>query len=172
MVSNTPNTQSYDFTHMYNFTDLRKPKNKLNNICKNSLMSIINDNKDFSKYKYMIHLAQLENMFSSLQAEFTIFIPSDKYIEELGENIFINMDSSTARHIIKSTMIDKKIPSELLQDSPVFYLKTKDPPNNLFITNISDNIYINNDVKIIEKDIITKNGIIHVIDKMIIPLIL
>lgn len=174
MVSIGPYSQSNNFTHMFDFTDLQTNQTKKQSIgyCPNSLMSIIHKNPDFSKFKYLVKLANLENILDSSQANFTLFIPSDNQIKHIPDEIFINMDSSTARHIVKSSMLEKKIPSELLEASPASYFITKDPPNKLFVGNISGQTYICDNINVIQKDIITDNGIIHVIDKLIQPYII
>jgi uncharacterized surface protein with fasciclin (FAS1) repeats len=79
------------------------------------------------------------------------------------------MDVSFARHIIKTSMLNKKIPSELLEDSPFSFFNTNDPFNKLLISNINGETFINNNIKIIQKDIIATNGIIHIIDNLILP---
>ena len=66
-------------------------------------------------------------------------------------------------------MLDRKIPSELLEDSPASYFMTKDPPNRLFVSNISGRTYINNNVNVIHKDMMFANGIIHVVDALLWP---
>ena len=168
MVSIGPNSQSYNFTHMFSIPDLRGHLPKQKN-CPNSLMSTISNHPDFSKFHYMVKLGKLEGILNSPQADFTLFVPSDRAIAGLNEAVFMNMDDGVARHIIKSSMLNRRIPSELLEDSPASYFITKDPPNRLFITNMSGRTYINNDINIIHKDMITSNGIIHVIDKLIWP---
>lgn len=174
MVSIGPSTQSNNFTHMFDIPDLHScpslPSDK--QYCPNSIMDIINTNTDFTKFYYMVKLAKLEGVLNNKQANFTLFVPSDKAIAKLGESMFINMDSATARHIVKSSTLDKRITSELLQDSKASYFVTKDPVNKLFISNNYDNIYINNDIQVIQKDILLSNGIIHVIDGLINPIII
>lgn len=168
MVSCGPYTQSHNFSHMFDMVDLRGSRAKTE-ACPNSLMSIINKNQDFTKFKYMVKLARMETVLESPQADFTLFVPSDHAIEGLGDAIFLNMDDAVARHIVKSSMLDRKITSDLLEDSPSSYFITKDPPNRLFISNISGKTYINNDINVIQKDMITANGLIHVVDKLIWP---
>ena len=84
----------------------------------------------------------------------------------------MNMDQSTARNIIKSSMLNRRITSDLLEDSPAAYFLTTHPPNRLFVTNISGHTHINNDTNVINKNIQAINGIIHVVDKMLWPLII
>lgn len=168
MVSNCPATQSYNFTHMWDFTDLRGPTPK-GEYCPNSLMEIINKNPDFTKFSYMVKLANLEAILSEAQADFTLFIPSDNAIKDVSDSVFMNMDDATARHIVKSSMLDHKLSADVIKDSPASYFMTKDPPNRLFITNISGNTYINNDINVIKFNVMASNGIIHVIDRMYWP---
>lgn len=168
MVSIGPNSQSYNFTHMFDLVDLRGNTSK-KHVYENSLMETLDKHPDFTKFCYIVKLAKMESILSDPQADFTLFVPSDIAINKLVKHSLVNMSSSVARHIVKTSMIDRKIPSELLEDSPATYFVTKDPPNRLFITNISGRTYINNDINIIHKDIILGNGIIHVIDKIIWP---
>jgi len=168
MVSIGPNSQSLNFTHMFDMVDLRG-NFPLQTLCKNSLMGIIVNKPEFSKFKYIVNLCKFNKILNEEQADLTIFIPNN---DAIPDNILLNMDISTAYHIIKSSMLNHKITSELLENSPSSYFITKDPLNKLFITNISGKTIINNNINIIEKDIIANNGIIHVIDKLIQPIII
>ena len=168
MVASGPYSESYNFRHMFNLGDIRGCPPKQEG-CPGSLMNLITTNPDFTKFKYMVKLARLETILNDAQANFTLFVPSDNAIAGLGDAVFMNMDDSTARHIIKSSMLDRRIPSELLEDSPASYYTTKDPPNRLFITNISGKMYINTDINVVHTDIMAINGLIHVVDKLIWP---
>jgi len=172
MTSCGPNTQSYNYTHMFDMTDLRG-KLPIKKACPNSLLSVIENTPDFSLFLYMVRLANLQEFLNLKQANFTIFIPSNKeLLKHLNQNIFTNMDSNTAWYIVRSSILNDRIPSEILEDSPASFFYTYDRPNRLYITNISGNTYINNSIKVISKDLLTNNGIIHVIDGLIVPEIL
>ena len=80
------------------------------------------------------------------------------------------MDRGTARGIIQSSTLNKKIPSELLTDSMACYFYSLYPPNRLYMNTIRGELYVNNDIRVIGKDILATNGIIHVIDKLIDPI--
>jgi uncharacterized surface protein with fasciclin (FAS1) repeats len=156
--------------------DCKQEIEKKEKECSNSLMGIISKNPDFSKFKYIVELGKLEGILNDPQADFTLFIPSDRALRSLGslgslgsngDDVFVNMDYATARHIVKGSMLDRKIPKELIQDSPASYFITKDPPNRLFVRNISGRTYIGNEINVIHFDIQASNGIIHVVDKMI-----
>jgi uncharacterized surface protein with fasciclin (FAS1) repeats len=165
MVSIGPNSQSGNLTHMFDFVDLRGQRAKAP-IEPNSLMGVINNTSKFSFFKYIIEKAMMCDILSSSQADFTIFVPDNSaFLEKDIED----MDVSLARHIVRASTLDRKISSELLEDSVVSYFTTKDPSNRLLIRNFNGDTFLNDYAKIIYKDIITSNGIIHVVDTLIIP---
>lgn len=168
MTAIGPYTQSNNFTHMFDMPDLRGQHSKQTE-CSTSLLALINNHPDFSKFRYLVKLANMDGILNSLQTTFTIFVPSDRALEGLDDAVFMNIDTSTARHIVKSSMLNHKITKELIQNSPASFFITKDPPNRLFISNISGRTYIQNDINVIHFDMQAENGIIHVIDKLIWP---
>lgn len=172
MVSVGPTTQSYDLSHMYLIPDLRSTGPVKQNIDPTSLLGIINSNTDFRKFRYILNLSGMSGRYSDPQGEFTIFVPSDSTIAQIPEEVFINMDSSTARTIVSSSTFKRRIPSELIEDYPASYFITADPINKLFITNISGRTVINDCINVIKKDIIASNGIIHVVDGLLWPIII
>ena len=172
MVSNAPNSQSYNFTHMFSMTDLRGPLPVVK-ACPDTLLSFIENNSDFSIFLYLVKLANFRERLNEKQANFTLFLPSDKeLLKRFNENVFTNMDPTTAWYIVKSSLLRDRISSEILEDSPAAYYYTDSQPNRMFITNMNGQTYINNCIRIIKKDILTKNGIIHIIDSLIIPNVL
>jgi len=172
MVSIGPNSQSNIFSHMYDIMDIRPSVKEKEKYFSKSIMENISTNIDFKKFLYIVKLAKLENLLNSQDRDFTLFVPSDKYISDISEDFFINMDYYTARQIVRSSMIENRIPAELLEDNPACYFKTKDPFNTLFVSNVSGKTYLNKKIQIIGKDIILSNGIIHLIDGLVIPIII
>lgn len=166
-----PYSASYNFTSMFNMTD-KRGQLPITKPCPGTLLDIIEKNPDFSKFRYLVKLAAQEEVLNASQANFTIFVPSDKSLKNINDNVFINMDTTTAWYIVKSCMVKNKIPSEILEDSPAAYYYTLSEGNRLFITNISGITYLNNSIEVIHKDIMCTNGIIHVINGLFIPNVL
>lgn len=168
MVSIGPYSESMNFRHMFDIPDLRGhlPHREP---CPTSLTGIIQNHPDFSRFRYMLNLANLESTYNDPQANFTLFIPSDKALSYIDNGVFTNMDKGIARHIVKSSTLRRKITSAILADSPASWLHTNDPPNRLFVTNLNGRTYINNTINVIHKDMEATNGIIHVIDDLIWP---
>jgi len=166
-----PYSASYNFTSMFNMTD-KRGQLPITKPCPGTLLDIIEKNPDFSKFRYLVKLAAQEDVLNAPQANFTIFVPSDRSLKNINDNVFINMDTTTAWYIVKSCMVKNKIPSEILEDSPAAYYYTLSEGNRLFITNISGITYLNNSIEVIHKDIMCTNGIIHVINGLFIPNVL
>ncbi len=171
MVSTGPYTEAMNFTHMFDIPDTRGPL-PIRIETPGSLSYLVANHPDFSKFRYMLRLAKLDGLYNDCQANFTIFIPSDYELRNIPDSVFINMDNATARHIVLSSTLNRKITADILEDSKAMYFLTRDPPNRLLVTNNEDRTYINRDINIIHKDMIATNGVIHVIDALIKPLII
>lgn len=171
MTAIGPYTKSYDFTHMAFIPDIRgnKPPREYRT---GSMVDILSSNPDFSKALYMLKLAKLDTIYDEPQANFTLFVPSNAAIAKIPDEVFVNMDRATARHITMSSSMLNKITGTLLEDSPASYFLTTNRQNKLFISNVNRQTYVNNCLKVIKKDIIADNGVIHVIDGLIWPAII
>ena len=169
MTSVGPYHQKTNMTFMFDKSDLRGPlPQKVE--CHNSLSNIISMNPDFSKFRYILRLSKLDGLYSDIQANFTLFVPSDDALTNIPDSVFVNMDLLTARNIIKTSTLNNRITSDILSDSPCSYFMTNNPTNRLFVTNLNGQITIDNHINIIGTDIMASNGIIHVVDGLIRPL--
>ena len=106
MVSIGPNTQSYNFT--YKFTLPVKDVNLTEKYTPGSMMYFIDKNPDFSKFKKIILVARMDTILDNLQANFTLFVPSDKSLKCVNDTLFHNMNITTARHIVKNIYVEKE----------------------------------------------------------------
>ena len=159
MTSLGPNSQPGNLTHMFDFLERSQTSHKT--LDPDSLMGIINNTDDFSFFKYIVENAMMCNILNSPESNFTLFVPHNGAF--LDKDLKY-MDISLARHIVRTSILDKRITSELLEDSGASYFATKDPPNRLFVKNVNQETFINDHAKII-----ASNGIIHIVDKLIIP---
>lgn len=165
---NAPNSSSYMNSHMYDFQDLRTVNFKPPVYCKGSIMDIISTNPNFKNFYYIMRMSKLDYIYNDPQANFTLFVASDDYLKDY-EKYITTIDKNTAVKIIKTSTLRNKIVSELLQDSPISYFVTLNTTAKLRITStIDETIYVN-DSKVIQKDIETSNGIIHVINGLLLP---
>lgn len=166
MVSNYPNSQSFDFRQMYDFPTLQT-KTKYPS---DSLMGVINENIDLSIFSKLIKKANYDIKLSSVQADFTIFVPSDNELQKTYSTEFLNnIDKGLAIQIINNSIMNRKLDQTLIQSTPLGKYPTLDRSNSLNITTINNESIINNRIKIIHFNQPASNGIIHVISDFIIP---
>lgn len=162
-----PYSESYNFTHMFNKGDLRG-KLPLSEPTKGTLLDIIYTNPEFSIFKHVVKKSQINKLLNANEADFTMFIPSNKALSHINPNFFTYMDIATARSIVRALTVSKRLSSEVLGYSNASYLYSIDKVNKLFITNIRDITNVSG-FNVIQKDILASNGIIHVIDGLPVP---
>jgi hypothetical protein len=165
-----PSPMITDMSHMYNFTDYRSPIPERGKICteKNSLYGFISDPK-YSKFKRIVDRAGYASNMNDIQAQFTLFVPSDDVLSDIPYDYFEFMDDGLARQIINASTIQRPISKKWLISSPVCYFYTKNPKMRMYITNIGGITNVNNCAKVLEYDIMCVNGIIHTVSNIVAP---
>ena len=169
MVSHGPDIQNYNFTHMYNFNDYRNLGD--NKICnnKNSIFGYIYNSPNTLKFKKIIEKANLIGQLNEIQANFTIFVVEDKYLEHFPNSFFDDMDIGLAKDIINCSLLNRKINKDILISSPISYYSTKNSQIKILVTNISNKTKLNNSIEVIKFDLNLDNGLIHFVDNLILP---
>jgi len=169
MVSLGPISEAYNYTHMYSFEDLQPVGQSKLCVNPNSLFGVIYKDKNFSKFKTIIERAGMVGQLDELEANFTLLAPEDKYLKHIPSDFFTYMDDGLARQILGASLINRKIGSKLLKSSPVAYYYTKNFDMRMYITNIRGETRVNETCKIVKFDICCDNGLLHVIDGLIVP---
>ena len=172
MVSFAPGVQPYNFTHMWSFEDLNySGKGPKPQFCleKNSVFGYIYNNRNFSRFRGIVEKAGLLAQLSELQADCTLFVPEDRNLQGIPDKFFIDLDDGLARQIVNASILNRRIGSELIKSSPCAYYYTRNPDMKMYVTNIGGKTTINEDLRITEFDRCFSNGVIHIIDGLIIP---
>jgi uncharacterized surface protein with fasciclin (FAS1) repeats len=151
---------------MSDFRDIRSDSRSIK-VNENSMLDILNKTEEFSKFRELVKHSQYESKLNDCNVATTLFVPVN---EAFPEGFIDELDRHQANtYILANTLTDRVITSELLELSPISIFPTKfTTPNYIVVKNINGSTYIN-DCKVIIKDILTKNGIIHVIEKLNIP---
>jgi uncharacterized surface protein with fasciclin (FAS1) repeats len=133
------------------------------NYPENSIMDYLE--KKHKKFAFIAKLAKLDWYLSDIMLRSTLFLPLE---ESINENILLNMDINTARRIIKYHLMTGLFPFKVINTSP--YQELQSTIKGSTITCILyNNLYVlNNDNPIIHVDINLNNGLIHIIQKMLI----
>lgn len=169
MVSVGPYTPVTDYTHMYSFVDYRSSTKPQICINKGSLYGFLKTTPGFSKFLKLVETAKMYAQINEIEADFTMFVPSDNFLQHLPPDYFDKMDDGLARQIFDASVLNRRIPKNLVVSSPVCYYTTRNPKMRMYMTNIGGRTQINNCVKVVKYDILLNNGIIHVVDGLIVP---
>jgi len=161
---------SLDYRFMYDVRDIRaSPKLPTTDI--GSIMDMIQNNPDFTMFNHLVNLADMNGIFNTQPAKFTVFVPSDSHLKTCFDiNLFLNMDKYTARKILLYSTLPKIADMNALNLSPVLELETRIPGFRIVVqTPPNKETLINNNVRILKPNIHCVNGLIHIVDYPLIP---
>jgi len=136
-----------------------------------TVVEIAAGNKDFSKLVAAVKAAGLVEALSG-DGPFTVFAPTDAAFEALGEDTLkaVLADKKKLTAILTYHVIKGNVPAKdalaLAKDG-----KSAKTLNGAEIKlSIKDgSLYLNGTAKVVKTDIVGKNGVIHVIDKVLLP---
>lgn len=139
-----------------------------------SVEDLIRKNDSFSLYTQAMELVL--GTFSKDRTSFefcngmhnTYFVPTDYAFRKLGADelhrLFTN--PTRMRQILDNHQADRILPSTLIGTRQQYEIKTK---NEIVRLSNEDGKLMVNEAEIIETDIMTTNGLIHVVDDLILP---
>jgi len=118
------------------------------------------------KFAFIAKKAKMDWYLASESLRSTLFLPTD---ESISESILLNLDINTSRRIIKYHLMSGLFPSYVLKTSPYQELFTTIKGSSITWIMYSDSeIYLNNQIPILSMDHYYNNGIIHIIQEMMI----
>lgn len=170
MVSINPGVQAYDMRHMYDFVDWRSKQKPKFRAPPNTLMGIIQNNPDFTIFENIVKKSRYEGKLSEKQADFTLFVPSDSHLrKKYSEQYLYSIEDELARRIITFSIMNRKLDKILLQSSPMSTFPTLDRSNSMLIRTVNHTTQLPNYTGIVHWNCPADNGIIHVIDNLLLP---
>jgi uncharacterized surface protein with fasciclin (FAS1) repeats len=140
----------------------------------NTVVDVAGEQEDFTILLLALEEAELVETLEDEEVEYTIFAPTDEAfeaaLEELGltqEDLLENTDLLTQillYHVVEGTVLAEDVLEldgeevETLQGDPVAVTVDED-----------DNVVLNDEVEVVDTDITADNGVIHVIDGVLLP---
>lgn len=170
MTSLIPSTQSQLMTYTYKKQD--QYIQSADTVCRQiNIADIIDNHPDLTMFKHVLAKSNMTDMFKHTyyNKKYTLFVPNNNSLSHDKMNQLTRIDTADAIHIVNSSTIEHQIPRSLIENSRYTRYKTRNLHNNLYVSHLNGNIHINGVVNIIQSDIITSNGIIHIIDDLIYP---
>jgi len=167
MVASQPYNESRNYRFMFDLPDLRGKPAQISG-CSNTVLEYLKKNShEFSGFLHIIKIAEMEDIFAQPELYRTTFVPADKYLDM---NAVKNIDQGTAKSIINFSSLQRRIGGGLLSASPAsYFISNYKPLPNLLVTNISGVTQLNGCANVVKFDISLQNGIVHVIDRPLVP---
>jgi len=131
------------------------------------IMSLANSNRDLQKFVTAIQAAGLTQ---TLQGEgpYTVFAPSDNAFAALGKNSWDDLlkleNQQKLANILSFHVVPGKMLSKDIQAGDYVSLE-----GNPLTAVVSDKDMMVNEAKVVQKDIVASNGVIHIIDRVMMP---
>lgn len=157
--------QSNDFSFLYDKPVEKKRTNT------SSILYVLENEKQYSKFLYLVDLSGMLNYFNDLNSFVTLFIPKNEDIHEDIQNI----DEFTAKNIVYYSLVEKKITPQTFQSNSNFYIQTKLNGQRLhfdseLVSDCNEHIVrINNKVIVSGVERSSNAFIIYNVDKLLIP---
>jgi transforming growth factor-beta-induced protein len=111
--------------------------------------------------------------FLSTENNLTVFAPTDAafaaLLKDLGLTSLDQVDAATLGNILKYHVVSGVVYSKDLKSGYVPTLSTFSGNSISMYVNVEEGVSINKNTKVTAADIKAKNGVIHVIDKVILP---
>ncbi len=107
--------------------------------------------------------ADLAETLSDPSGTFTVFAPTDDAFAALGENVPEDLSPILLYHVLGSPVFSDEISSGIISS-----LNSSDPEIVVELTDMG--VMLNGSAKVIATDIVGTNGVIHVIDEVILPI--
>ena len=174
MTANYPYSQSFDFTYkITGFYDRKCTTIELND---QNMLYVIRNSPNLSIFYNLVKTAKFEERLNNNDANFTLFAFADDYVKSTTNGVRDRCDVVSgkadiglATSVLNASIVNQRITKDLLCSSPFSYLMPIDRKNRMYITNLDNKTTINNTIEVVVFDIICANGVIHVIDDVILP---
>jgi len=147
------------------------PKKSECRIKTSTISGYLETQPNYKLFQWMVRLADMEKKMGDEQFDSTLFLVNDEnLLKQFGsENFFINMDKHTAIHILGAHLLTRQIHKKTLASQRLTKIYTKNLKTELIFLNNYGEITINNKANLIDADIDRSNGVIHLIDQLLIP---
>ncbi len=123
-----------------------------------------------------LQAAGLDTALADPDATFTVFAPTDDAFALLGEPLINELLADIPRltdillyHVVNGAAVDSITATSLLGQLVEMFNSTATEPGDTVLIDIREGELFVNDSRVIVKDIVTTNGIIHAIDAVLLP---
>lgn len=131
-----------------------------------SIAEIVTADARFSTLAAALTGAGLAETFADDSASFTVFAPTDDAFAMLPDGLIENLDAATLETVLKYHVLEEEVPAATavtLDEAETL------AEISLTLTVDGETLYLDGLTAVVETDIRATNGIIHVIDSVLVP---
>ena len=121
-----------------------------------------------SQFSTLVAALDKANLVDDLQADgpFTVFAPNNAAFLKAGITSLDGLAANDLTPILTKHVVSGLLPAARIESGPVATLNSA---HNIYISENTDGVFINGRIRVIDTDVTASNGIIHIIDDVIIP---
>ncbi|MCW4014915.1 MAG: fasciclin domain-containing protein, partial [Candidatus Bathyarchaeota archaeon] len=141
----------------------------------NTIVDVASANDDFSILVDALVMAGLDDDLANENASFTVFAPTNDafvaLLDELGVSALEDIPSQTLTSVLLYHVLNVEASASVV--STGYYSTLSAGPAdgyNLSLYVNKEELMLNNRAEIVQTDVMADNGVIHVIDKVVLPL--
>lgn len=135
----------------------------------NSTKDIVDTAVDAGNFKTLAAALEKAGLVDSLKGDgpFTVFAPTDEAFEKLLKDLNITAEELLARQDLKDILLYHVVPEKVMSGDLKENMKLKTLGKKELSVSLNP-VRVNN-AKVTQADIATSNGVIHVIDTVLVP---
>jgi len=132
-----------------------------------SIAQVVNTNPDFTLLRAAVTKAGLGNALSS--GSLTVFAPNNAAFQDAGltEAAINNLTQAQAAAVLQYHVVNTRTPASALPEAVNTAVTTLDN-GTVYVTKAGSNVSVNG-ARVIQADVAASNGVIHVIDRVLMP---
>ncbi|GAB4519050.1 MAG: hypothetical protein OHK0046_27480 [Anaerolineae bacterium] len=141
-----------------------------------TIVEIASANEDFSTLVTAVEAAGLVDVLNDPEAEWTVFAPTNDAFAALPEGVLdmLLADTELLTRVLTYHVVEGTVTSDMLSDmmAPSMEMTAPGEPlmgSELQVTIGEDGTVMVNDATVVMADILASNGVIHVIDTVLVP---
>jgi transforming growth factor-beta-induced protein len=128
-------------------------------------------NADSGEFDYLIEAVVATGLVDTLNGnrQFTVFAPTDAAFEDLFAALGVDGTSDIPVDLLTSVLLYHVAPGERFSDDVVASTRIRTVSKGFLVPSLSGGSAFVNDAKILIADVDASNGVIHVIDEVLLP---
>lgn len=166
-----------DLVQTYSVDDLRYIPNKPYHYHRDSIAGYLSSSGDFTILLYLLRTAKMDVIIDQLQFQSTLFACPDSMLRmRFDDDFYMNLDRGSIIKLVNVHILPRVVNEKTLRSKKLSILQTKDDYSKLtFINNGEEMPLLVNGAKngidchIVSPTIECNNGVIYIIDDLLLP---